>query len=123
MISCHEEASVEKLSALVCWRRAPQFRPIGAKKARGPIQSAPLCKRSVNICARTRRWLAARPFVLAIAAGRQCRLQIAIAIPIVMAAINFDPVAKGYVQSLARPGGNITGLGARWTEITAKQVE
>src|SRR6202043_3032357 len=79
MTSCHEEASVEKLSALVCWRWAPQFRPIGAKKARDPIQSAPPCKRSVNICARARRWLAARPFVLAIAAGRQCRLQIAIA--------------------------------------------
>jgi putative ABC transport system substrate-binding protein len=43
--------------------------------------------------------------------------------PIVMAAINFDPVAKGYVASLARPGGNITGLDTRWTEITAKQVE
>ena len=31
-------------------------------------------------------------------------------IPIVMAAINIDPVAKGFVQSLAHPGGNITGL-------------
>lgn len=44
-------------------------------------------------------------------------------IPIVMAAINIDPVAKGFVQSLARPGGNITGLDCRWTEITTKQVE
>jgi putative tryptophan/tyrosine transport system substrate-binding protein len=44
-------------------------------------------------------------------------------VPVVMAAINFDPVAKGFVQSLARPGGNVTGVDARWTEITAKQVE
>ena len=44
-------------------------------------------------------------------------------VPIVMAAINFDPIAKGYVQSLARPGANITGLFSRWLEITAKQVE
>jgi putative ABC transport system substrate-binding protein len=44
-------------------------------------------------------------------------------IPIVMGAINFDPITKGFVQSLARPGGNITGLDSRWAEITAKQVE
>jgi len=28
----------------------------------------------------------------------------------VMIAINFDPIARGYVTSLARPGGNITGV-------------
>src|SRR5205807_2042619 len=44
-------------------------------------------------------------------------------IPVVMAAINFDPVAKGFVQSLVRPGGHVTGVDTRWTEITAKQVE
>ena len=31
-------------------------------------------------------------------------------IPVVMIAINFDPFARGYIASLARPGGNITGL-------------
>lgn len=31
-------------------------------------------------------------------------------IPIAMIAINFDPIARGYVQSLARPGGNVTGI-------------
>jgi putative ABC transport system substrate-binding protein len=31
-------------------------------------------------------------------------------IPIVMIAINYDPLALGYVGSLARPGGNITGV-------------
>ena len=44
-------------------------------------------------------------------------------IPIVVGAINFDPITKGFVQSLARPGGNITGVVARWPQITAKQVE
>ena len=31
-------------------------------------------------------------------------------IPIVMAAIDFDPFALGYVTSLARPTGNVTGI-------------
>jgi len=43
--------------------------------------------------------------------------------PIVLAAINFDPIARGYAQTLARPGGNVTGVMSRWLDITAKQVE
>jgi putative ABC transport system substrate-binding protein len=43
-------------------------------------------------------------------------------IPIVMAASG-DPVADGYVQSLAHPGGNITGLSLQSTEATAKRLE
>lgn len=31
-------------------------------------------------------------------------------IPIVMVGVNYDPVALGYVTSLSRPGGNITGV-------------
>ncbi len=34
-----------------------------------------------------------------------------------------DPVASGLVSSLARPGGNITGLSMLNTEISAKRVE
>jgi putative ABC transport system substrate-binding protein len=43
--------------------------------------------------------------------------------PIVMIAVNFDPFARGYVNSLARPGGNITGVVFRPTELAAKQLE
>lgn len=43
-------------------------------------------------------------------------------IPIVMAATN-DPVADGYVQSLARPGGNVTGLSLQSTEATSKRLD
>ena len=43
-------------------------------------------------------------------------------IPIVFAN-HADPVAVGHVSSLARPGGNITGLSVLLTEIVAKQVE
>jgi putative ABC transport system substrate-binding protein len=40
-----------------------------------------------------------------------------------MYAFNFDPIEHGYVQSLARPGGNVTGVFARQPELVAKQVE
>src|SRR6266508_540148 len=43
-------------------------------------------------------------------------------IPIVMA-FDFDPVGNGFVASLARPGGNITGLSTLAPEISGKQVE
>ena len=44
-------------------------------------------------------------------------------IPIVIAALNYDPVEKGYVKSLAQPGRNITGIHYRNPEVGAKQVE
>jgi putative tryptophan/tyrosine transport system substrate-binding protein len=43
-------------------------------------------------------------------------------IPIVML-INVDPVAAGIVDSLARPGGNITGLARFMTELSEKRLE
>ena len=43
-------------------------------------------------------------------------------IPIVMAGTG-DPVATGLVASLARPGGNVTGLSAFGPELTTKQLE
>ena len=43
-------------------------------------------------------------------------------IPIVMAAIA-DPTGTGIVQSLARPGGNITGLTSIATEFDGKRLE
>ena len=43
-------------------------------------------------------------------------------IPIVMAQ-DPDPVGNGFVASLARPGGNITGLATFAPELSGKQVE
>ncbi len=67
----------------------------------------------------------ARANVDVIFAGVQPALQAAAGtgIPIVVAAINFDPIAHGYVKSLAQPGGNITGVVLRQTELAEKQVE
>lgn len=44
------------------------------------------------------------------------------AIPIVMVFVG-DPVASGIVDSLARPGGNVTGLSANLNELIKKHLE
>ena len=44
------------------------------------------------------------------------------AIPIVMAASG-DPLGTGLIASLARPGGNVTGLSGFTTDLIAKRVE
>ncbi len=44
-------------------------------------------------------------------------------IPIVMVALNYNPVEKGHVASLARPGGNVTGVFTLAPELGAKQLE
>ena len=43
-------------------------------------------------------------------------------IPIVMTQVS-DPVASGFVASLARPGGNITSLSTLAPEISGKRLE
>ena len=46
----------------------------------------------------------------------------AITIPLVMG-FDDDPVGSGFVASLARPGGNITGLSALVPELSGKRLE
>jgi putative ABC transport system substrate-binding protein len=48
--------------------------------------------------------------------------QVTSAIPIVFAAA-LDPVGSGLVRSLARPGGNVTGLSMQSTELVTKRCE
>jgi putative ABC transport system substrate-binding protein len=43
--------------------------------------------------------------------------------PIVMIAVDFDPVEKNFIASLARPGGNITGVFLRQIESAAKRLD
>src|SRR5262245_10910641 len=42
-------------------------------------------------------------------------------IPIVMGAVS-DPVGSGFVTSLARPGGNVTGVSMLQTDLVGKQL-
>ena len=44
-------------------------------------------------------------------------------IPIVMSGSGADPEAAGFVASLRRPGGNITGLSMLSTELSGKRLE
>ena len=43
-------------------------------------------------------------------------------IPVVALDLVSDPVAKGYVKSLARPGGNLTGMYLDLPELSGKQL-
>src|SRR5262245_13131821 len=70
--------------------------------------------------------LRAQPDLL-VAAGPEVALQAVIGasghIPIVMLAVNFDPIERGYVANLAQPGGNITGVIVRPLELARKQID
>jgi putative ABC transport system substrate-binding protein len=69
----------------------------------------------------------ARGAQVIIAYGPERTLKAAIAatrdVPIVMAAVDYDPLAKGYIASLARPGGNITGVFFEQIELAAKRLD
>ena len=44
-------------------------------------------------------------------------------IPIVMVGVGIDPVEAGLVESLARPGGNVTGITNLSGELGGKRLE
>jgi ABC-type uncharacterized transport system substrate-binding protein len=73
------------------------------------------------------RKLAAREVDVIVAAGPEINLKSALASsdtkPIVMLAVDYDPLARGYVTSLARPAGNVTGLFLQQIELTAKRLQ
>jgi putative ABC transport system substrate-binding protein len=71
--------------------------------------------------------LAARELDILLATGPEIALKSALAatrmLPIVMIAIDFDPFARGYVTSLARPSSNITGVFFQQIELAAKRIQ
>ena len=44
-------------------------------------------------------------------------------VPIVMIAVDYDPLALGYIKSLSRPGGNVTGLFLQQPELAKKRLQ
>lgn len=68
----------------------------------------------------------ARPVAVAVAVARSAVLEVrarSATLPIVALDLESDPVQDGFVASLARPGGNITGLFFDFPEFGAKLVE
>ena len=62
-----------------------------------------------------------------VAAGAEANLKAArqatSTVPIVMIAVDYNPVALGYIASLSRPGRNITGVVFQQVELTPKRLE
>ena len=73
------------------------------------------------------RELAGRKVDILLASGPEISLKSALATagtrPIVMVAIDYDPLARGYVRNLARPGGNVTGISFQQIELTEKRLQ
>jgi putative tryptophan/tyrosine transport system substrate-binding protein len=44
-------------------------------------------------------------------------------IPIVFTGVTADPIGEGFVTSLARPGGNVTGLSTQHADAAGKRIE
>jgi ABC-type uncharacterized transport system substrate-binding protein len=74
-----------------------------------PDLAADLVRRDVNV------------IVTATAPATRAAIRATTTIPILMVAINYDPIALGYIDSLARPGANVTGLFFQHLELVAKR--
>jgi len=86
------------------------YRSAGGRPDQLPLLAATLTRGNVDV------------IVVSGTAATRAAKNATTAIAIVMASIG-DPVGAGLVDSLARPGGNVTGLSTLSTEILAKSVE
>jgi ABC-type uncharacterized transport system substrate-binding protein len=87
-----------------------EYRWAEGKTERLPDLAAELVRRKVEI------------IVTAGPPATRAAKEATVTLPIVMGFDN-DPVGNGFVASLARPGGNITGLSTLAPEISGKQLE
>jgi putative tryptophan/tyrosine transport system substrate-binding protein len=99
-----ERGYVEGQNIAIEWRWAQ------GKDERYPDLAAELVKLRVDI------------IVAPTTAGAQAAQRATKTIPIVMGFVS-DPVALGLVANVARPGGNITGLGVPTPEIAGKRLQ
>ena len=87
-----------------------EYRGAEGKAGRAPSLVAELVQLKVDV------------LVVATASGIRAAKQATKSIPIVMVT-NQDPVATAIIDSLARPGGNITGLSTLQRELGGKRLE
>ena len=91
---------------------AIEFRNAHGDVARLPALAAELVHLNVDVI------LASGPEVTLQAARKATA-----AVPIVIVAVDFDPIARSYVATLAKPGGNVTGVVLRQIELTGKRMQ
>jgi putative ABC transport system substrate-binding protein len=91
---------------------AIEFRALGSQLAKLPEVSAALSRDRPDVVIVTGSEIVLRAFRQAMGTT-----------PIVMIAVNFDAVEKNFIASLARPGGNITGVVFREVESAAKRLD
>ncbi len=89
-----------------------EYRSIGSRREWRPEIAAELVRLKVDV-------IVTSPGPSAIRAAQQATRTI----PIVMSGVRVDPVKAGFVDSLARPGGNITGLTQLGSQLHAKRLE
>jgi putative ABC transport system substrate-binding protein len=109
------EAMVQRLRELGYVERQNliiEFRNAEGDVARLPALAAELVHLNVDVI---------------LASGPEAALQAARkatgVVPIVIAAVDFDPLARGHVATLAKPGGNVTGVFLRQIELTSKRMQ
>ena len=100
----HELGYVEGENIVIEWRWAE------GKFDRLPVLAAELVRLNVEI------------IVTGGSTSSGAAKKVTATIPIVMAQTN-DPVGSGFVASLARPGGNMTGLSTLAPELSGKRLE
>ena len=91
---------------------ASEYRYAGEKRDRAPELAAELVRLKVDIIVVT----GGNRIILAAKNATKT-------IPIVMTGAGLDPVEAGLVESLARPGGNVTGLTLLVGELGGKRLE
>lgn len=69
----------------------------------------------------------ARKVDILLAGGNDISLKMAIAaagdLPVVMVAVDYNPLTRGYVTNLAQPGGNVTGVFFQQIALTRKRLQ
>ena len=87
-----------------------EYRSADGKVERLPTLAADLVHLNVDL------------IVTATAPAARAAKEATTTIPIIMVGVNYDPLALGYVASLARPGGNVTGLFFLHLDLLAKRL-
>ncbi len=89
-----------------------EFRTLGGQADKLPETVADLAKTRPDVAIAPGSEVVLRAFRQAMGAT-----------PIVMIAVDYDPLERNFVATLARPGGNITGVFFRQVETAAKRLE